>query len=80
MFRLDCVIKCPINGILLLLPALYFFLDMCLSPHVVHKGKKETSVGEAHCDNETRFDRENHEIQEVMDQGPCQPKLDSNGL
>jgi hypothetical protein len=32
------------NGILLLLSALYF-LDMCLYPHSVHKGKQETSVG-----------------------------------
>ena len=69
-----------INGVLLLLPALYFFLDMCLSPHVVHKGKQETSVGKAHRDNKTRSDSKNHEIQEVIDQGPLRPKMDSNGL
>ena len=56
-----------------------FLLDMCLSPHVVHKGKQEISVGEAHCDNRMEFDRENHEIQEVMDQEPRRPKLDRNG-
>jgi hypothetical protein len=70
----------PYDGILLLLPALYFFLDMCFSPYIVHKGKQETSVGEAHLDNITEFDRENHEIQKVMDQEPRQPKLDPNGL
>ena len=67
-----------INGILL--PALYFFLDMCLSPQVVHKGKQETSVGEAHHDNRMEFAHENHEIQEVMDQEPRQPRMDPNGL
>ena len=63
------VYKVPydINGVSLLLPALYFFLDMYLSPYVVHKGKQETSVGSTPC-NRTEFDRENHEIQEVMDQ------------
>ena len=53
---------------------------MCLSPHVVHKGKQETSVGEAHHDNKTEFARENNEIQKVMDQEPRRPKLDPNGL
>ena len=79
MFRLNCVIKCPINEILLLLPAHYFFCICVLSPHVVHKGKQETSVGSTPC-NRTEFDRENHEIQEVMDQEPRRPKLDLNGL
>ena len=46
----------------------------------MHKGKQEISVGEAHCDNRMEFDRENHEIQEVMDQEPRRPKLDLNGL
>jgi hypothetical protein len=36
--------------------------------------------GEAHHDNRMEFDHENHEIQEVMDQGPHRPKLDPNGL
>jgi hypothetical protein len=39
---------------------LSILLYMCLSPHVLNKGKQETSVGEAHCDNETRSDHENH--------------------
>ena len=69
----------PYDGILLL-PTLYFFLDMCLSPHVVQKGKQETSVGEAHHDNRMEFDRKNHEIQKVMDQESHQPKMDPNGL
>ena len=69
-----------INGVFLLLPALYLFLGMCLSPHVVHKGKQETSVGEAHRDNRAKFDCENHKIQEVVDQGPRQPKMDPIGL
>ena len=34
MFRLDCVIKCVINGILLLLPALYFFC-ICVCLHLL---------------------------------------------
>ena len=37
---------------------------------------KKTSVGEAHSNNKTRVDRENHEIQKAMDQEPCSPKLD----
>ena len=57
-----------------------FILDMCLSPHVVHKGKQKTSVGEAHRDNRMEFDGKNHETQEVMDQVPRRPKLDLNGL
>ena len=64
-----------INGILLLLSTLYFFV-YC----VVHKDKQETSVGEAHRDNKTEFDHENHEIRKVMDQEPRRPKLDPNGL
>ena len=52
----------------ILLPPTLFILYMCLSPHVVHRGKQETSVGEAHRDNKTEFNRENHEIREVMDQ------------
>ena len=36
-------------------------------------------MGEAHRDNKTEFDRENHEIQKAMDQIPCSPKLDRNG-
>ena len=39
-----------------------YFLDMCLSPHVVHKGKRGTSMGEAHRDNKMEFDGKNHEI------------------
>ena len=58
---------------------LFIFLYTCLSPHVVHKGKQETSVGEAHHDNKTRFDHKNHEIQKAMDQIPRSPKLDRNG-
>ena len=40
VFSLCLCNKVPydINGVLLLLSAHYFFLDMCLSPHVVHKG------------------------------------------
>ena len=38
------------------------------------KGKKETRVGEAHRNNKVEFGRENCEIQEVMDQGPCAMK------
>ena len=53
---------------------------MCLSPHVVHKGKQETSVEEGHHDNKTEFDRKNHEIQEVMDQESRRPKMDPNRL
>ena len=53
---------------------------MCLSPHVVHKGKHETSVGEAHRDNKTSSDHENHEIQKAMKQEPRSSKLDQNGL
>ena len=53
---------------------------MCFSPHVVHKGKQETSVGEAHLDDKMEFDRKNHEIQKAMDQIPRSPKLDRNGL
>ena len=49
--------------------ALYFFWICVLSPHVVHKGKQETSVGEAHRDNEMRSDHENRETQEIMNQG-----------
>ena len=45
---------------------------MCLSPHVMHKGKHETSVGEAHLDDKMEFNRENHEIQKAMDQIPGQ--------
>ena len=37
-------------------------------------------MGEAHCDNKAKFDHENHKIQEVMDQEPCRPKMDPNGL
>ena len=67
MLSFDCVIvPYDINGILLL-PALYFFLDMCLSPHVVHKGKQETSGGETHYDSRTEFNHENHKIREAMD-------------
>ena len=51
---------------------------MCLSPPVVHKGKQETSVGEAHHDNETSSDHENHEIKKARDQIPRSPKLDQN--
>ena len=82
MFRLVCVIKClyEINGVLLLLSALYFFWICVLSPHVVHKGIQENKCGEAHHDNRTEFDRKNHEIQEVMDQGPHRPKVDPTGL
>jgi hypothetical protein len=40
---------------------------------------RKTSVGETHHDIKTEFDRENHEIQEVMDHKPCSPKLDPNG-
>ena len=36
-------------------------------------------MGEAHRDNKTEFDHENHEIQKVMDKKPCSPKLDQNG-
>ena len=50
---------------------------MCLSPHVVHK--QETSVGEAHRDNKTRSDHENHEFQKATEQEPHLPKLDRNG-
>ena len=74
-------VSCDINGVLLLLlSALYFFWICVLSPHVVHKGKHETSVGEAHLDDKMEFNRENHEIQEVIDQGPRRPKLDPIGL
>jgi hypothetical protein len=58
---------------------LYVLLYMCLSPHVVHKGKKETSVGEAHRDNKTKSDRENHEIQKATEQEPRSPKLTRTG-
>ena len=34
MLGIDCVIKCPINGILLLLPALYFFC-ICVCLHML---------------------------------------------
>jgi hypothetical protein len=51
---------------------------MCLSPHVVHKGKQETSVGKTHRDIKTKSDHGNHEIREVMDQEPRSPKLDPN--
>ena len=37
------------------------------------------SVREAHHDNETRSDRENHEIQKATEQEPCLPKFDPNG-
>jgi len=57
----------------------YILFYMCLSPHVVHKGKQEISVGERHLYNETRSDRENHEIQKVTKQEPRSPKLDPNG-
>jgi hypothetical protein len=67
-----------INEILLPSSALYF-LYTCLSPHVVNKGKKETSVGERHHYNETRSDRENHEIQKATKQEPRLPKLNPNG-
>ena len=40
---------------------------------------RKTSVGETHRDNKMEFDRENYEIQKVMDQKPCSPKLDRNG-
>jgi len=40
---------------------------------------RKTSVGEAHHDYITKFDRENHEIQKAMDQKPHSPKLDRNG-
>ena len=46
----------------------------------MHKGKQETSVGEAHHDNQTEFDRKNCEIQEVMNQEPRRPKMDPNEL
>ena len=51
---------------------------MCLLPHIVHKGQQETSVGEAHRDNETRSDCENNEIKKVTKQEPHSPKLDLN--
>jgi hypothetical protein len=38
-----------------------------LSPHVVHKGKQETSMGETHHDSKIEFDRKNHKIREAMD-------------
>ena len=51
----------------LFLSALYFFLDMCLSPHVVHKGIQEIKCGETHRDNKTEFDRKNHGIQKATE-------------
>jgi hypothetical protein len=54
-------------------------LYMCLSPYVVHKGKKETSVGGAYRDNKTKSNRENHEIQKATEQELCSPKLTRTG-
>ena len=68
-----------INGVLLLLSALYFFWICVLSPNVAHKGIQEKKCGEAHHDDRMEFDRENHEIQKAMDQKPHSPKLDRNG-
>jgi hypothetical protein len=41
-------VRYDFNGVLLLLPALYLFLDMCLSSHVVHKGIQENKCGGKH--------------------------------
>ena len=55
-----------------------FWICVCLHMLCL-KVYMKTSVGETHHDNKTEFDRENYEIQKVMDQKPCSPKLDRNG-
>jgi hypothetical protein len=48
---------------------------MCLSPHVVQKSLyRKISVGETHRDHGMKFDRENHEIGKIINQGPRTPK------
>jgi hypothetical protein len=60
-----------INGVLLLLPTLYlYFRYVFVSTCCVEKIYRKTSVGETHHDIKMGFDRENHKIWEVMDQGP----------
>ena len=75
-----CVIKClmKVNGVILLSALYSFWICVCLHMFCI-KVYKKTSVGEAHSNNKTRVDRENHEIQKAMDQEPCSPKLDRNG-
>jgi hypothetical protein len=59
-----------INGVLLLLLALYFFW-ICVCLHMLCiKVHRKTSVGGTHRDNKTKFDHENHEIWEVMRHEP----------
>jgi hypothetical protein len=53
-------------------------LDMCLSPHVVHKLYRKTSVGETHHDIKMEFNHENHEIQKVMNKQPRMTKRASS--
>jgi hypothetical protein len=68
-----------INGVLLLLPTLYlYFRYVFVSTCCVEKIYRKTSVGETHHDIKMGFDRENHKIWEVMDQGPhmMKPRAD----
>ena len=39
---------------------------------------RKTSVGEAHHDDKTEFNRENYEVRKVMSQGPCPMKWASS--
>jgi DNA-binding winged helix-turn-helix (wHTH) protein len=46
-------------------------LDMCLSPHVVQKGYIGKQVwGETHCNDQTKLDREIHELWKLINEGP----------
>ena len=55
-----------------------FWICVCLHMLCI-KVYRETSVGVAHHDIKTEFDRENHEIQKATEQKPRSPKLDRNG-
>jgi hypothetical protein len=82
VFRLVCVIKClmiSMDFCYYYLLSISFWICVCLHMLCIKVNRKQVG-GEAHHDNRMEFDHENHEIQEVMDQGPHRPKLDPNGL
>ena len=80
LFRLVCVIKC----LMILMESYYYHLlyisfgyVFCLHMLCI-KVYRKTSVGETHRNNKTEFNRENYEVQKVMDQGPCAIKRASS--